>query len=557
MPAGIHLSMPAVAAILAGVILLAIAWWGWPFQNYPGAKTWTLILVTVAVWDIAYGISLTVFIPEYRWWFEIPILFGRTASIPLIFLFVLQYTGREDLARSKWMYGVFGMFGFAFLVAITNPAHQLMWSDYHISPVIGAAAVQFTPRFYYIVAGISYMFIIISIVLFSDTFARYRSVYGRQVIALIAALIIPSVANILWMFRLGPTQHLDLTPFGHIVAGTLVTYALFQEEMFEIVPASRHMAEQVILENLGSAVISVTKDGRILNSNRRGLELIRATEEQVLLEPVESLLDIKIPPEESASRLSNPFGRQNDYTVEISEIKNKGQDTIGYTILLKDITTERLRQQRLGVLNRILRHNLRNDLNTVELSLSGLEEDLDGPTEETKLMRRKINALIDIGNKARSLERIIASEETTVTGVKEVIYRSVNELNYDGDCSIEIGDIDGDAQINASLVTLILQELVENGCMHNYADKPIVRIDAMVDGSQPHPVTITVTDNGFGIPEHEIAPLQEGVETSLQHGSGFGLWLVKWGVSLLNGQVEFEDNDPRGTVVTVKIPTEE
>lgn len=66
------------------------------------------------------------------------------------------------------------------------------------------------------------------------------------------------------------------------------------------------------------------------------------------------------------------------------------------------------------------------------------------------------------------------------------------------------------------------------------------------DGPEPR-VEVGVADDGPGIPDHERAVLEDGRETPLEHGSGLGLWIVVW---KSGGAVEFEPNDPEGTVVT-------
>ncbi|MGM0399219.1 MAG: ATP-binding protein, partial [Halobacteriota archaeon] len=63
-----------------------------------------------------------------------------------------------------------------------------------------------------------------------------------------------------------------------------------------------------------------------------------------------------------------------------------------------------------------------------------------------------------------------------------------------------------------------------------------------------------VEDDGPGIPDHEKAVLREGEETPLAHGSGLGLWLVYWIVTMNGGRLEISDNEPRGTVVEIDLP---
>jgi K+-sensing histidine kinase KdpD len=51
--------------------------------------------------------------------------------------------------------------------------------------------------------------------------------------------------------------------------------------------------------------------------------------------------------------------------------------------------------------------------------------------------------------------------------------------------------------------------------------------------------------------------LQRGRETSLEHASGLGLWLVHWIVTESGGSVSFEEREPRGSVVELTLPRTE
>lgn len=68
-------------------------------------------------------------------------------------------------------------------------------------------------------------------------------------------------------------------------------------------------------------------------------------------------------------------------------------------------------------------------------------------------------------------------------------------------------------------------------------------------------VQVEITDNGPGIPSEEIKVLTREREVEpLYHGSGLGLWLVNWIVRRSNGAIQFEENDPRRSVVTIDLP---
>ena len=97
-----------------------------------------------------------------------------------------------------------------------------------------------------------------------------------------------------------------------------------------------------------------------------------------------------------------------------------------------------------------------------------------------------------------------------------------------------------------------IAELVENAIEHSDRSDPHAGIAV---GSTDGGVQVTVSDDGPGIPEEERAVLLDGAETALRHGSGVGLWFVHWGMVALGGQLDLADNQPRGSVVTLSVPS--
>ena len=67
-------------------------------------------------------------------------------------------------------------------------------------------------------------------------------------------------------------------------------------------------------------------------------------------------------------------------------------------------------------------------------------------------------------------------------------------------------------------------------------------------------VTVAVRDDGPGLPVAEQRILEGKEETPLEHGLGVGLWLVTWLVTSIGGEVDYEENDPRGSVVRLTFP---
>jgi len=67
-------------------------------------------------------------------------------------------------------------------------------------------------------------------------------------------------------------------------------------------------------------------------------------------------------------------------------------------------------------------------------------------------------------------------------------------------------------------------------------------------------IRIRVSDNGPGVPEEFRRAITADTTPSAASHSGLGLWLVGWFVDRYDGTIAFEDNEPRGTAVTVTLP---
>jgi signal transduction histidine kinase len=213
------------------------------------------------------------------------------------------------------------------------------------------------------------------------------------------------------------------------------------------------------------------------------------------------------------------------------------------------------REQRLQVFNRILRHNLRNDLNVVLGHAQNLAEAEPTASESVEVIKRKASDLIDISEKAREVGKILENEspDRRQVDVTSIVERTVEELQDrypEADLSADFPDaawVYGDNRLDA-----VVDELVENAIEHNDVDVPEVSVSVnALSESDDGTVEITVTDDGPGIPEEERAVLLEGRETPLHHGSGLGLWLANWVVGKFGGDLEFGHNQPRGSVVTI------
>jgi len=208
--------------------------------------------------------------------------------------------------------------------------------------------------------------------------------------------------------------------------------------------------------------------------------------------------------------------------------------------------------RRLSVLNRVLRHDIRNDVNVIHGNADRIIEDA-GASEPARTIKRKAEKLSRMSENARQIESLLEREGAPVEPVDlaHLLEKERERLAIDPDVAVE-ADLPGEARASASpMIESAIGNVVKNAVEHSDRGTPRVEMDVEVGAEH---VEVRIADDGPGIPDREVRVLERGHETDLDHGSGLGLWLTNWIVTESGGEIAFERNDPRGSVVRIRLP---
>ena len=207
------------------------------------------------------------------------------------------------------------------------------------------------------------------------------------------------------------------------------------------------------------------------------------------------------------------------------------------------------KQQELNVLDevlaRILRHNVRNDLNVIR----GRAELLASETSDTDHAQRIVDTadeILSTATNAQQIRRVVDRRGEFVSAQTDALVRSAVEKVADDypDAEIGVGPLPAvELEVHPHFEYAI-RHAVENGVEHQSGEPQVVVRAATLNTG----VVIEIEDDGPGVPESELDPLAAGEETQLVHGSGAGLWIVDRVVEYSGGTVEF-DSSESGTVV--------
>ncbi|WP_256402959.1 sensor histidine kinase [Halorubrum salinum] len=252
-------------------------------------------------------------------------------------------------------------------------------------------------------------------------------------------------------------------------------------------------------------------------------------------------------------------GERVAYRLTLGPITD-GDEVVGAIGIGEDVTATSLREERLAVLTRVLRHNFRNDLNVVTGFTERAIEATDDPQRAAELDRVVDTAerLLRVGETARKVERLLADRpDPQPLDLRETVAEAIASLPRDPRERAEIHvDVPGGVTVTAiGYLAEALAELVDNAIRHNDTEHPRVEISAAELPSESW-TSLVVDDDGPGIPPAERAVLT-GEETPLDHASGLGLWYVSWIVGASGGTLNITESSDGGSRIEIELKTSE
>jgi len=353
--------------------------------------------------------------------------------------------------------------------------------------------------------------------------------------------------------------------------GEIFAYTSHQNDITKRIEAEKAIKEseqkfRSITSTAQDAIIMHKSDGSVLYWNEAAEQLFQYSKEDAI---GKKIYDLIIPSKymkqakntfqefqktgslDLINKLTEFSGQKSDgkvFPLELSVSKFKIDDDTHLTLIIRDITQRKKAEadlkasnERLTILNKILRHDLANDFMVIQSAVRMYKRDND-KTMIDEIENRVKGSLSTIEN-YRKYERFIS----TNVRLKEVdIHEQIRN------CSKNYPElkfvIKGKCMVFADeTLESLCSNIISNAIKHGRATKMDISIT-----TNDNMCEVRFADNGKGIPDKiKFKIFDEGFYYGKSGHTGIGLHIVKKTLQGYGGYIYAEDNKPKGAVIVI------
>jgi len=353
-------------------------------------------------------------------------------------------------------------------------------------------------------------------------------------------------------------------------------FALLSRDELEAKVRSRTETLENVMDTMVDVLLRLSPEGRIVMANDSVESILGYDPETVVGKPLEFLLaeedatgeeiDTQVLEllleEGEVTDFEVPFETADGDVIPMSLSASIMTDDDGFTgcvCVAKDVSDRVAAQERAEFLHSLLRHDLGNALQVFSGYVNLLEEQSDELSPESRTAVEKLSDTVadamDLVEKVRSLNRIDSGSERDTVALASVLRTAVErndglaeqadiEVSTPADVSVQI--------VGSPLLGELFHNLLENSLKHSDGSQVAVSVTEATDT-----VTVTVTDDGRGLPDNDPEQiLERGFKGPDSSGTGLGMYLARRIAEAHGGSIAVGESDMGGARFEVTLPTD-
>jgi len=208
----------------------------------------------------------------------------------------------------------------------------------------------------------------------------------------------------------------------------------------------------------------------------------------------------------------------------------------------------------LAVVNRLIRHDIRNDMSVILAWLQQLKPDLDAAHHDTlDTLIERSESVVELTDTVKDYVEMLegdADPQLEPVMLDETVEKEAvaTRQAYEA-VDLSVHNVPSQPVLANSMLASVFRNLFHNAVQHN--DKAVPRIDVTGE-DRGDTIAVHVSDNGPGIPERQTEALfEKGTKGLDSSGTGIGLFLIGELIETFDGDITVRDSDSGGTTFSV------
>lgn len=255
--------------LISWMICTGIAIYLAHYRDKISARQLMQLMTAISIWTLGYGMEfLSPDLSLKLWWVRVEYLGVSWVGV-LFYKFVCTVTGKEYRLKKRlaflfWLVPVLTIF-----LVLTNQFHGLMWSHAYLESNSVFQGVMYNRGiFFWGYTLFSYGLILWATLILVKAVASSRGLYQKQLILILAGILIPLFCNILYLFGLETLKVIDLTPFAFMICGSFFVWGFLRYQLLDLIP----LAHGAVMDSMGDPVIVMDMNDRVMEINRACLK---------------------------------------------------------------------------------------------------------------------------------------------------------------------------------------------------------------------------------------------------------------------------------------------
>jgi diguanylate cyclase (GGDEF)-like protein len=231
----------------------------------------------------------------------------------------------------------------------TNPWHLWVYRGAGAAELTGSALWSHGPAFWWH-TGYCYLMLGIGIAFIAWGWWKAPPTFRIQRLTILLATLIPCAANVAYLAGSSGSLR-DPTPFGFALAGLVMFYAIFRQDLITLSPVARAL----IVDQIGDAIMVIGPSGLFLDLNPVAVDLVRALNPdapaELVGEPAQELF--------GDGMLANAGGQESEvvvdlnggraeFEVRVSPLVGRHHRDLGTVLVARDVTEANNQTRRLS-----------------------------------------------------------------------------------------------------------------------------------------------------------------------------------------------------------------